>query len=154
MSNLLEKQVLPQGDEIQYLTIFIADQMFGIPVTQVRDIFRLQQITTIPLTDDDIAGAINLRGRIVTAIDLRKRLGVDATVPVNQCMNVAVEYKDELYSLIVDRVGEVILLGNDSFEQSPATLNQKWKKMSSGIHKLEERLLIVLNVGQILGMEG
>ena len=95
------------GDQKQYVSITIGDQLFGIPVLLVHDILGPQRITRIPLSPSEVAGSLNLRGRIVTAIEMRLRLKMSGREDGDEGMNVVVEHKGELYSLIVDSVGEV-----------------------------------------------
>ena len=138
-----------------YLTIHIADQIFGIPVLQVQDVLGEQKVTKIPLAPPAVAGALNLRGRIVTAIDVRCRLGLAPAEGRTQNMSVVVEHDGELYSLIIDRVGDVIGLNNDAYESNPATLDPVWREISAGIYRLDEKLLVVLDVPMLLnGVEG
>lgn len=134
-----------------FLTIVIGDQMFGIPILQVQDVLGHQKVTKIPLSPPEVAGSLNLRGRIVTAINVRKRLGL----PENDNkhgkeMSVVVEHDAELYSLIIDKVGDVLSLTDDTFETSPSTLDPLWREISSGIYRLNDRLLIVMDVPKFL----
>lgn len=137
-----------------YLTIHIADQIFGIPVLQVQDVLGEQKVTKIPLAPPAVAGALNLRGRIVTAIDVRCRLGLPPAEMRTQNMSVVVEHDGELYSLIIDRVGDVIGLNNDAYESNPATLDPVWREISAGIYRLDEKLLVVLDVPMLLNGVG
>jgi purine-binding chemotaxis protein CheW len=137
-------------DTRDFVTMMIADQLFGIPVLQAQDVLNRQRITRIPLAPPEVAGSLNLRGRIVTAIDVRKRLGLPQRTDDQQLMNVVVELKGELYSLIVDSVGEVLTLHDYDFERNPATLDQRWREVSNGIYRLNERLLVVLDVPRLL----
>lgn len=135
----------------EYLTMFIDDQIFGIPVLQIQDVLKQQTITKIPLAPDEVAGSLNLRGRIVTAIDLRCKLGMPATEDSEHTsMSVVVEHDNELYSLIIDRVGDVLKLKEDSYEPTPATLDKVWKDIASGIHRLDTALLIVVDVSKLI----
>jgi purine-binding chemotaxis protein CheW len=134
-----------------FLTIMIGDQTFGIPVLQVQDVLGEQKVTRIPLAPAEVAGSLNLRGRIVTAINVRKRLGL----PENdngsgKQMSVVVEYDNEFYSLIIDRVGDVLSLTDDTFEKNPSTLDPLWREISSGIYRLNDKLLIVMDVPKFL----
>lgn len=132
-----------------YLTVSIADQRFGIPVLQVQDVLREQVVTKIPLASPEIAGSLNLRGRIVTAIDVRRRLGL----PKNDnktSMSVVVEQDNELFSLIIDKVGDVISLKHAKFDKNPGTLDQAWRDISTGIYQLDNELLIVMDVSKLL----
>ena len=145
----------------EYVTMRLGDQLFGIPVLAVQDVLRIQNVAKIPLARREIAGLMNLRGRIVTVIDLRARLGLAPYVSMetngmngrprrNSQMNVVVEYNDELYSLLVDSVGDVMALPLDKFENSPANLSAAWREVSTGIFRLKGELLVVIDVQHLL----
>ncbi len=134
-----------------FVTMTISDQLFGIPVLSVQDVLGPQKITRIPLAPPEVAGALNLRGRIVTAIDVRRRLGLDAREGgKEESMSVVVEVDDELYSLTVDSVGEVLSMSADTYEPNPPTLDPAWRDVSAGIYQLDGQLLVVLDVNQFL----
>ena len=135
----------------EYVTMTVVDQLFGIPVLTVQDVLGPQRITRIPLSPPEIAGALNLRGRIVTAIDVRRRLGLPPRTN-EASMSVVVDHKGELYSLIVDAVGEVMSLPADAYERNPATLDPRWREVSGGIYRLKGKLLVVLEVPRLLEM--
>lgn len=138
------------GESQDFVTMTIADQLFGIPVLTVQDVLGSQRITRIPLAPPEVAGALNLRGRIVTAMDVRRRLDLPAREAGKSGMSVVVDHNGELYSLIVDSVGEVLSLPNDAFERNPATLDPKWREVSAGIYRLDGKLLVVLEVSRLL----
>src|SRR6516164_3852098 len=117
-------------DQRQYVSIVIDGQLFGIPVLIVHDVLGPQRITRIPLAPPEVAGALNLRGRIVTAIDVRRRLALPARAAENPGMSVVCDHKGELYSLIVDSVGEVLTLPGDAFERNPTTLDPRWREVA------------------------
>ncbi len=133
----------------EFVTVTIADQRFGIPVLSVQDVLTEQRLTHIPLASPEIVGALNLRGRTVTAIDLRIRLGLDPREEGVSCMNVVVEYDSEHYSLMVDSVGDVLALSDDDYEANPITLDPVWREIADGLYRLEEGLLIVLDVSRL-----
>jgi len=133
-----------------YVTMSIGSQLFGIPVLTVQDVLGPQSITRVPLAPAEVAGSLNLRGRIVTAIDVRLRLGLPRNDDRSRLMSVVVEHQGELYSLLVDSVGEVLSLDADDYQRNPATLDQRLKDFSDGIYRLNESLLVVLNVGALL----
>lgn len=137
----------------KYVTLYVDNQLFGIDVLVVRDVLRSQKITPIPLAPSFVIGALNLRGRIVTAIDIRAKLGIPHKVNTAKSMNIVVEYQNELYSLLVDRVGEVLNLSNDDFEQSPGNLDSRWKNASEGVYRLKNELMVVLDINQLLSAE-
>lgn len=134
-----------------YLTIIIADQIFGIPILQVQDVLGEQKVTRVPLAPPAVAGSLNLRGRIVTAIDVRTCLGLPAYEKGNaQEMSVVVENQGELYSLMIDKVGDVLSLEQRDYENNPATLDPRWRGVCMGIYRLKDRLLVVLDVPRLL----
>lgn len=137
----------------EFVTMIIDGQIFGIPVLQVQDVLGPQKITRVPLAPREVAGSLNLRGRIVTAIDVRTRLGIVPREGGSKSMSVVVEHNGEFYSLIVDQVGEVMALSASDFEQTPATLDEKWREISDGVYRLKETLLIVLDVKRLLRIE-
>ncbi len=136
-----------------FLTLTVAGQLCGVPVLAVRDILSSQAITRVPLAPREVAGSLNLRGRIVTAIDLRRRLGLpERAANAGPPMSVVVEQGGELYSLLSDSVGEVVPLQADGFAGNPPTLDPVWRDVSRGVHRQDERLLIVLDVDRILAI--
>jgi purine-binding chemotaxis protein CheW len=138
------------GVAADFVTMTVADQLFGIPVLTVQDVLGPQRITRIPLAPPEVAGALNLRGRIVTAIDVRRRLGLPKRDAGKSGMNVVVDHKGELYALMVDNVGEVLSLSSDAYERNPATLDPRWREVSAGIYRLKGKLLVVLEVARLL----
>jgi len=143
--------VTDESDHV-FVTLTVADQLCGVPVLAVRDILGEHKITRIPLAPREIAGSLNLRGRIVTAIDLRERLHL-APAPIGQPrMSVVADQGGELYALLVDQVSEVLSLKASAFEHNPPTLPQAWAQFSSGIYRLDGRLLVVLDVGRLLAL--
>jgi purine-binding chemotaxis protein CheW len=143
----------PQAERV-FVTLSLGDQLCGIPVLGVRDVLAEQVITRIPLAPPEIAGSLNLRGRIVTAIDLRRRLLLPPAPPGTKRMSVVAVQGGELYALLVDQVSEVISLGASSFERNPPTLPANWANFSHGIHRLEGRLMVLLDVARLLAIGG
>jgi purine-binding chemotaxis protein CheW len=133
----------------EFVTVTIAGQRFGIPVLSVQDVLTEQRLTHIPLAPPEIAGALNLRGRTVTAIDIRIRLGLEPREKGASCMNVVVEYEGEPFSLMVDTVGDVLALSDDEYEANPITLDPVWREIADGLYRLEEGLLIVFDVSRL-----
>jgi len=138
------------SSEEMFVTLTVADQLFGIPVLKVRDILGPQRITHVPLAPPEVAGALNLRGRIVTAIDVRTRLGLSPLKEAKSGMSVVVDTHGELYSLIVDKIGDVMSLSSSDYERNPATLDPRWQEVSEGIYRLKDCLLVVLDVARLL----
>ncbi len=135
------------------VTMTIANQLLGIPVSSVHDVLGPQKLTRIPLAPEAVAGALNLRGRIVTAIDVRRRLGLEERTEGEPAMSVVVEHDGEPYSLIIDNVGEVLSVPADRMERNPPTLDPRWRAVSDGIFRLDDRLLVVLEVDRLLEFE-
>ena len=138
------------SESAEFVSITVAGQLFGIPVLQVQDVLGSQRITRIPLAPPEVAGSLNLRGHIVTAIDLRTRLRLPPLPDGQSVMSVVVDHGGELYSIIVDAVGEVLSLGAETAERNPPTLDAVWREVSGGIHRLDDTLLIVLDVARVL----
>ena len=141
------------GSSREFVTASIGDQMCGIPVLQVQDVLAPQQITPVPLAPPEVAGSLNLRGRIVTAIDLRLRMGLPPRDEDAKTMSIVVEHKNEPYSLIVDDVGDVLKVSEKTFERNPATLDPVWRSYSEGVYRLEEGLLVVMDVSTLLSFD-
>ncbi len=133
-----------------FLTILIAGQRFGIPILQVQDVLGEQKITHIPLAPPEVAGALNLRGRIVTAVNVRKRLGLSDDKEARSDMSVVVEHENELYSLIIDEIGDVMSLKDEHYEKTPGTLSPQWRDLALGVYRLDGELLIVLDVPKFI----
>lgn len=145
-----KKEIMRTGKTRDFLTIFIGGQMFGIPILQVQDVLGQLKVTKIPLAPSQVAGALNLRGRIVTAIDVRDCLGLSPIDMKNKVMSVVVENDGELYSLMIDQVGDVLSLYDDDFENTPSTLDPTWRSVSLGIYRLQQKLLVILDVPKLL----
>lgn len=137
------------NDSLVFVTLYVNGQLFGLPVDRVQDILIPEKIANIPLAPNEIAGAINLRGKIVTVIDVRKRLGLpDNEKSKNMCATV--ELGNELYSLVVDDVGTVMEISASKIEANVSTLNAVWRSVSKGIVRLEGELLIILDVDEFM----
>jgi purine-binding chemotaxis protein CheW len=135
---------------IEYVTAMIGGQLFGLPIPRVQDVFKPEGLTRVPLAAPEIAGLLNLRGRIVTVVDMRRRLdfstgGRDA-VP----LAVGIEHKGESYGLLIDEIGEVMKLSAASREDNPVNLDPRLARVSAGVHRLDGRLLVVLDVDRVL----
>jgi purine-binding chemotaxis protein CheW len=138
--------------EAMLVTLTVAGQLCGVPVLSVRDVLGEQTITRIPLAPPEVAGSLNLRGRIVTAIDLRRRLRLPPAPPGTPRMSVVAEQGGELYALLVDQVSEVLTLRSGQFEPAPPTLPQAWAGFADGIYRLPAGLLVVLDVARLLAL--
>ena len=137
-------------DVTEYVTVIIGGQLFGLPISRVQDVFMPEQLTRVPLSQKEIAGVLNLRGRIVTAIDMRCRLGLPASETKKTTMAVGTECRGESYGLIIDTVGEVMKLPNASRESNPVNLDPRWARVSAGVHRLDGQLMVILDVDRVL----
>jgi purine-binding chemotaxis protein CheW len=134
----------------EYITAMIGGQLFGLPILRVQDVFMPERLTRVPLAPPDIAGVLNLRGRIVTLIDMRCRLGLPAREDAGPPMAIGVEMRGESYGLLIDSVGEVLKLDDSAREPNPINLDPRLARMSAGIFRLEGQLLMVVDIDRVL----
>lgn len=139
-------------DEQQFCTFFIDSLFFGVNVQRVQEVLREQEMTRVPLAPPVVNGLINLRGQIVTAIDLRRRLELRDRAGDRAPMNVVVRTDDGAVSLLVDDIGDVIKVHADTFEPPPETLTGVTRHLIRGIHKLEKQLLLVLDIDRTVDL--
>lgn len=137
----------------EFVTFRLADQWLGIPVTIVQEVLVAQRIARVPLAQEAIAGFLNLRGQIVTSLDLRTTLRLPPREPDTEYMNVVVRHEGELFAFMVDDVGDVITVAADAVETTPATLDERWRAASSGIVRRDHDLLVVMHVPELLRLE-
>lgn len=143
----------PGAETVCYVTVEVAGQLFGIPIERVHDVFVVSGLTRVPLAPPEVAGLVNLRGRVVTALDLRRRFGLPETGAAERPMAVGIEAGSEFLGLIVDAVGEVLRLDRESRDDNPVHLAERWAALASGVHRLEDRLLVVLDVDAVLNLD-
>ena len=153
MSNHMNSDQGADQSTQEYITVIIADQLFGLPILQVQDVFTPEAVAKVPLAAPDIAGVLNLRGRIVTAINMRERLGLPPLEDGNTGMAVGIESNGESYGLIVDKVCEVHRVSQDTFEANPANLDSRWAAVSAGVHRLEDSLMVIIDVEKALAQD-
>ncbi|MFO1487634.1 MAG: chemotaxis protein CheW [Verrucomicrobiota bacterium] len=139
-------------DSKQFATFVLDGLFFGIEVLKVQEVIRYQEMTRVPLAPDMIEGLINLRGQIVTAIDLRRRLELPARAAGTLPMNVVVRTEDGAVSLLVDEIGDVVEINDDTFERPPETLTGISRELIRGVYKLNDRLLLILDTEQTVGV--
>ena len=133
-----------------FVTLRVDKQLIGVSVMVVQDILRSMRITHIPLSPPEVAGLMNLRGRIVTVVDVRKRLQLPERAEGVPVMHAVVEYRDELYSLMVDGIGEVLNLPVNSIEKNPANMEAGWRDISAGVYRLQKELMVLIDVQALL----
>jgi purine-binding chemotaxis protein CheW len=136
----------------QYCTFFLDGLFFGVDVQTVQEVIRYQDLTRVPLAPGVISGLINLRGQIVTAIDLRQRLGLPERVGDKMPMNVVVRTDDGAASLLVDEIGDVMEVDAESFEPVPDTLVGEARTLIRGAYKLKDRLLLTLDTAKAVAL--
>jgi purine-binding chemotaxis protein CheW len=131
--------------EQQFCTFFLKDLFFGVEVRKVQEVIRYQGMTPVPLSSQVVGGLINLRGQIVTAIDLRERLQLPTRSEAELPMNVVIRTGDGVVSLLVDEIGDVVEVENSIYENTPETLEGISRELIRGVYKLKNRLLLVLD---------
>ena len=136
----------------QYCTFYLGDQYFGLDVLKVQEIVRHQPLTRVPLAHEIVRGLINLRGQIVTAIDLRRRLELPESTEHNEPVNVVVQTDDGAVSLLVDEIGDVLEVSEESFERPPETLQGSSRDLIRGAYKLDGKLLVILDPELIINV--
>jgi purine-binding chemotaxis protein CheW len=134
----------------EYVTATIGGQLFGLPIQRVQDVFTPERVTRVPLAPGEIAGVLNLRGRIVTLIDMRDRLGLERPSGDTPPMAIGVESGGESYGLLIDAVGEVLKLDDAGREANPINLDPRLARVSAGIHRLDGQLLMLVDVDRVL----
>jgi purine-binding chemotaxis protein CheW len=140
------------SDSKQYATFFLGDLFLGVEVLKVQEVIRYQEMTRVPLAPDMVQGLINLRGQIVTAIDLRRRLELPA-LPENKLpMNVVVRTDDGAVSLLVDEIGDVLEIEDETYERPPQTLSGVARELVTGVYKLKDRLLLILDTARTVSL--
>ncbi len=132
----------------QFCTFFLDGHYFGVPVQQVQEVLRYQEMTEVPLVSSVVRGLINLRGQIIAAVDLRRQLGLGDRSEKQKPMNVIIRSEEGAFSLLVDEIGDVIEVEEHSFEPPPDSLRGMAKGLLRGVHKLPARLLLVLDIEQ------
>jgi len=135
---------------LEYVTVTIGGQLFGLPIGQVQDVFVPGHLTPVPLAPEEIAGVLNLRGRIVTAVDMRCRLGMPGRDRHKNSMAVGIDLNGESYGLVIDTVGGVLRLHENTRETVPINLDTRLAQVAAAVHRLDGELLVVLDVARLL----
>lgn len=139
-----------QLNESEFITATVGNQLFGLPIRRVQDVFVPERITRVPLAAPEISGILNLRGRIVTLVDLRSRLGLGTRGAAAAPMAIGVELHGESYGLLIDSIGEVLKLDDASREPNPLNLDAKLAAVADGVFRLEGQLLVLLDIDRVL----
>src|SRR5579875_1807847 len=138
------------GSFQEYVTAQIGGELIGLPILRVQDVFIPENVTRVPLAPPEIAGVLNLRGRIVTLIDMRRRLGLATRSEGRAPLAIGVESRGESYGLLIDAIGEVLKLDEETRESNPINLEPRLARVSAGIHRLDGQLLMVIDVDRVL----
>lgn len=141
------------GETREYVTVMVGAEVFGLPIGRVHDVFIATNLTGVPLAPPEIIGLLNLRGRVVTAVCLRRRLGLPDREETGRHMAVGLEHQGEAFGLLVDQVGEVMKLSDDTHEPNPTNMDPRWAAVAKGVHRLDGRLLIILDVDAVLAFD-
>ena len=136
----------------EFCTFMLDSHLYGVEVKQVQEVIRFQEMTRIPLSSPVVKGLINLRGQIVTAIVLRRRLGMADRDPEALPMNVVVRKDDEAVSFLVDEIGDVLEVDDATFERPPETLRGAARELICGAYKLEDGLLLALDTDKAVDL--
>jgi purine-binding chemotaxis protein CheW len=139
-------------DFTEFVTFTVAGQIFGLPIARVQDVFKPVRMTRVPLAGAEIAGVLNLRGRIVTAVEMRNRLDVKRREHSDAPMAIGIEARGESFGLVVDAVGEVLKLPDSQREPNPINLDRKLAALSAGVYRLDGQLLVVLDIDRVLDL--
>ena len=139
-----------EGAVSEYVTAVIGEQLFGLPISRVQDVFMPERVTRVPLASREVAGVLNLRGRIVTVVNMRARLGMPKNEDGKPPMAVGVDLRGESYGLLIDQIGEVLKLPDDGREENPVNLDPRMAKLAGGVHRLDGQLMVVLDVDRVL----
>jgi purine-binding chemotaxis protein CheW len=137
----------------QFSTFFLDGLYFGVEVLKVQELIRHQEMTRVPLAPRIVQGLINLRGQIVTAVDLRRRFNMPERAADRTPMNVVVRTDDGAVSLLVDEIGDVVEVQEDQFEPAPETIKGSATDLVTGVYKTQNRLLLVLDVEQAIAVD-
>jgi purine-binding chemotaxis protein CheW len=137
---------------LQFCTFYLDKLLFGVELKSVQEVIRSLDVTQVPLAPAVVSGLINLRGQIVTAVDLRRRLELDPRPADVPAMNIVVSSDDGAVSLLVDEIGDVVEVEQDTFEVPPETLRGAVREVITGVHKLNGRLMLVLDTGKACQM--
>lgn len=145
------KQKVDRNEDVMLLSVMVSDHTVGLPILSIRDIIKPQNIAPIPLARSEILGSLNLRGNIVTVIDMNSRMDFsDEKRDPHEGMNVVVEHANEFFSLFVDSVDDVISVPSAALEAAPSTLNPAWREFVAGVVRCETTLMTVIDIPSLL----
>src|SRR6201986_384023 len=149
-ADMTNKIQTTQGTVAEYVTAMIGGQLVGLPISRVQDVFMPERLTRGPLSSSEMAGVLTLRGRIVTVVDMRARLGLPKNEDGKPPMAVGVDLRGESYGLLIDQIGEVLRVPAEGREQKPVNPDPRMAKLAGGVHRLDGQLMVVLDVDRVL----
>jgi purine-binding chemotaxis protein CheW len=153
MTTMLADRSMAKNGELEVASFYLGDFLMGMPIEQIEEINHQFELTPVPHAPPSVRGLINLRGRVVTVIDLRVALGMEPVEQTRKTRNIVVRSRGEQIGLAVDRIADVIRLRADDLEHSPANVANLDGQYFAGVYKLPQELLIVLDVEKILGAD-
>jgi purine-binding chemotaxis protein CheW len=136
----------------EYVAFGLGAQLFGLPISRVQDVFVPERVTRIPLAPPEIAGLVNVRGRILTVIDMWRRLEIEPSKPMRPRLAMGIEQKNESYALLIESIGDVLKLPLHGLERNPANLETRLAHLSAGVYRLPKQLLLVLDIDRVLDL--
>jgi purine-binding chemotaxis protein CheW len=137
-------------NESEFVTATIGGQLFGLPIARVQDVFVPDRLTRVPLAPPEIAGLLNVRGRILTVVDMWRRLGVARGEAQRRPLAIGIEHDGESYGLLIDQIGEVSKLPAGAREDNPINLDGRLSAVSAGVHRSDKGLMVVLDLDRVL----
>jgi purine-binding chemotaxis protein CheW len=155
MTNVAVKEPVEvaTGSEQSYFTVFVNKEIFGLPVENTHTIFRIASVTQVPRGPVDIAGLVNLRGKIVTAVSLRRRLRMPSDAVINDALAIGIEHKGENFALIVDEVGDVLSLAKTMQIPIPAHFDPDRSRLTRGLYRVGKLLIPVLDIDALFAFQ-
>ncbi len=133
--------------------VFAAGETFGLPVDRVQTIFQIEAVTPVPLGPREVLGLVNLRGKIVTAVSLRQRLHVQELAATKSRLAIGMEHRGENFALVVDEVGDVIVLDPDKRIPTPPHLDHQRAKLTEAVYRLDDQILSLLDIGSVFDFQ-
>jgi purine-binding chemotaxis protein CheW len=140
---------IPIADETRCFTVIVGGETFGLPVEAVQTIFRISEVTPVPLGPDEILGLVNLRGKIVTAVSLRRRLRMKEVASPKGLLAIGIEHRNESFALVVDEVGDVIVLDPNSRIPLPPHLDPQSISLTNAVYRIEKEILPILDMNSV-----
>lgn len=151
-ARISEPQAMAMVAGTSYFTVFVGEETFGLPVANTQTIFRIQSVTTIPLGPADIVGLVNLRGKIVTAVSLRRRLRMQEIAAADNALAIGIEHRGENFALIVDQVGDVLTLDESMKIKTPSHFNAERTRLTTSLYRVGDLLIPVLDVEAVFDL--